>query len=440
MAQNYSGFNKFNSYSENPDHLDPWNTWPTVHRGVDSSKHKILDLNQDLSEQDEMYPTIWKLLSDQKVKTGIFGSLHSYPLPKNTDNLSFYVPDVFAQSAECHPKLVNSFQELNLNLSRKSARNVSRKVPKKSLMNLAFKAPILGFKGATITKVASQLIQEKSQKWKSTRRRTHQANLSFDIFYKLLHKEQPSFTTFFTNHVAACLHRYWAAAFPDNYEVNHYSDEWIDRYDGEILFALDQADIMLTRLGKFVTKNPDYKLIIASSMGQDAVKARPVKSQLYIKNAEQFLSCLGVNSFDSLPAMLPQFNFKLKVAEIAIFKKHADKTIINGKPLRYREHNGGRIAIEMGHINQRSVVMKIAGEEIHPDKTGLKNVRIRDQSSTTADHVPEGVFYVYHPSFKESHMNLNVVPTCTIFPTILENFAVPKPSYAQNSNAHLLGK
>lgn len=437
MATNYSQFNKFNSYSENPDHLNPWNTWPTVHRGVDSSKHKILDLNQDLKEQDKAYPTLWKILAENNISTGVFGSLHSYPLPVERDNIDFYVPDVFAQSAECHPKSVDSFQELNLSLSRKSARNVSRKVPKKSLFNLAVKSPILGFKGSTITQVASQLIQEKSQKWKSTRRRTHQANLSFDIFFKLLNKNQPDFTTFFTNHVAACLHRYWAASFPDNYDVNHYSTDWIDRYDGEILFALDHADAMLRRLGKFVKKNPDYKLLIMSSMGQDAVKARPIKTQLYIKNEKQFLANLGVQTFESLPAMLPQFNYKIDPSEIENFKNLASKTIINGKPFRYREHDKGHISIEMGHINQRDVVMKIADEEIHPDQTGLKNVTISDQSSTTADHVPEGIFYVYHPSLKSSHMNLNVVPTCTVFPTILENFAVSVPGYAEKANGHL---
>lgn len=438
MAQNYIQFNKFNSFTENPDHLNPWNTWPTVHRGIDSSQHKILDLNQDLTEQDKAYPTLWKILSEKKIKTGVFGSLHSYPLPQSTENIGFYVPDVFAQSAECHPKSVDSFQELNLSLSRKSARNVSRKIPKKSLIKLAVKSPQLGFKSSTISKIAGQLIQEKSQKWKSTRRRTHQANLSFDIFYKLLQKEQPDFTTFFTNHVAACLHRYWAASFPDNYEVNHYSDDWIDRYDGEILFALDHADKMLSRLAKFVNRNPEYKLIILSSMGQDAVKARPIKSQLYIKNSKAFFACFNIENFESLPAMLPQFNYRLEEDDIERFKVIADKTEINGKSLRYREHNAGHISIEMGHINQRDIVMKISGEEIHPEKTGLKNVTISDQSSTTADHIPEGIFYVYHPSFKETHMNMNVVPTCTIFPTILNNFGLAVPSYAQKSNLHLI--
>ena len=439
LAKNYGSFKKFNSFCENPDQLNPWSSWPTVHRGVDSSKHHILDLNQELTEQNKEYPAIWDVLSKSGISTGVFGSLHSFPTPIDTSGHSFYIPDVFATSHETYPTRLEAFQKLNLALSRKSARNVSTQIPKKALFELAVKAPILGFRTKTISKVAGQLIQEKKEKWKSTRRRTHQANLSFDLFYKLLDQKKPDFTTFYTNHVAACLHRYWAAAFPDQYEVNHFSDDWINRYDGEILFALDHADAMLAHLGKFINRHPEYQLMILSSMGQDAVKARPIESQLYVKDAKKFMACFGINSFENVPAMLPQFNFKVATEKCDHFELQLKQTIINGKPLRFRKHEKGIFSLELGHINQREIVMSVSGISINPQNSGLENTTITDQSSTTADHIPEGILYVYHPSFSNSHINLNVIPTCSVFPTILENFGVQAPSYSVKAVGQLFG-
>jgi hypothetical protein len=437
LAKNYGVLKKFNSFCENTDQLNPWSSWPTVHRGVDSEKHQILDLNQELSQQNKEFPTIWNELANHGISTGVFGSLHSYPAPATSTSHSFYVPDVFAKTHETHPKRLEAFQKLNLALSRKSARNVSTQIPKKALLELAIKAPILGFKATTISKVASQLIQEKKEKWKSTRRRTHQANLSFDLFYKLLDQKKPDFTTFYTNHVAACLHRYWAAAFPDQYDVNHFSDDWINRYDGEILFALDNADAMLERLGRFIKRNPEYQLMLLSSMGQDAVKARPIESQLYIKDSKMFMSCFGVDNFEAMPAMLPQFNFKVK-DENGQFEKQLKQTVINGKSLRFRKHDKGIFALELGHINQREIVMTIANDAIPAQKTGLENTPITDQSSTTADHIPEGILYVYHPTFEPSHMNMSVIPTCAIYPTLLENYGLKSPDYCVKGVKQLL--
>ena len=152
-----------------------------------------------------------------------------------------------------------------------------------------------------------------------------------------------------------------------------------------------------------------------------------------------FMTNLGVgNTYTSIPAMLPQFNFKIEQADLDTFKRNAMKTIINGKPLRFREHNAGHISIEMGHINQTEIVMKVGEKTITPAETGLENVRISDQSSTTADHVPEGICFIYHPSQKKSAINKTVIETCTIFPTLLKNFGIAPPTYTIKSSDLIL--
>ena len=75
--------------------LHPWCTWPTLHRGVDSNSHGILRLGQNLGAINEQYDSIWSLLADAGVKTGVFGPFNSNPLPADHEKYAFYIPDVF---------------------------------------------------------------------------------------------------------------------------------------------------------------------------------------------------------------------------------------------------------------------------------------------------------------------------------------------------------
>ena len=46
--------------------------------------------------------------------------------------------------------------------------------------------------------------------------------LSFDLYFKCLNKYQPDFSTFFSNHVAGIIHRYWRDIFPEDFIDDSY--------------------------------------------------------------------------------------------------------------------------------------------------------------------------------------------------------------------------
>lgn len=442
FAKSYLSLKKFESYSENIGHLSPWNTWPTLHRGVTNEKHLISDFNQNLVEVDKVYAPIWKLLADKKIGVGVFGSLHSYPLPENLENYKFYIPDVFSPSSECHPKQIEIFQDINLKLSRESARNVDRKIPFGDAIKLGLKSGSLGFKLGTITDVGSHLLSERFNRWKTVRRRTYQTVLSFDVFYKLLKKNKPDFVTFFTNHVASSQHRYWAALFPDDYEDLKFDKEWISTYSNEILFTMDKADEMLNKLSNFVNANPEYKLIITSSMGQNAFESEPIETQLYITNHEKFMQCFGLSKSDFVlkPAMLPQFNYEVSTSKIDSFKQQLENTFINNVKLSFRDLGENRFSLDLGQPNLKSVELKIDNKVFSISDSGLKNVEIEDKSNATAYHIPEGHLYIYHPMYKDQKNSSasTVVPTCEIAPTILNNFGLERQDYMVKPSAILL--
>jgi hypothetical protein len=285
---------KLETFAEDVSPLSPWITWPTVHRGVTDEKHRILNFGQDLSEVDAQYPPLWQILSAHGIKVGVCGSLHSFPMPEDVEKYSFFIPDTFAAGSECFPKYVSLFQDFNLKMARASARNVSRKIPWSTALRVLAAAPGLGLKLETFMDLGFQLLSERVKQSMKVRRRTYQSVLAFDVFMKQLETSKPDFATFFTNHVASSMHRYWAATFPEDYGTFGYDQAWVKAYCHEIDWTMHKADQFLTRLVHFTRRNPDYQIWITTSMGQAATEAEPVSTQLFITNMPLFIVTMGL--------------------------------------------------------------------------------------------------------------------------------------------------
>ena len=161
LARRLSECRQYETYSEDVGHLSPWTTWPSVHRGVNDARHFIAHFGQDLAEVDREFPPLWEILASHGVSTGVCGSLHSYPLPKDPAKYSFFLPDTFAAGSECFPNSMSLFQEFNLKMARDSARNVSSKVPWGMALRLLAKAPELGLRFRTFLDVGRQLVSER---------------------------------------------------------------------------------------------------------------------------------------------------------------------------------------------------------------------------------------------------------------------------------------
>jgi hypothetical protein len=432
LASNYSKFKKYETITENKGHLSPWNTWPTLHRGVPSDKHFVSEFNQNLSEVDKEFPPLWDILSSNGIRTGVFGSLHSQAVPKSTENYDFFVPDVFAPNHECFPDDIEFFQKINLNLSRRSGRNVDTSLPYSEILKGLLKIRNFGFKLDTLSSVTKQLIEEKIDPWKNVRRRTYQTVLSFDVFYKQLNDKKPDFVTFFTNHVASSMHRYWAALFPNEYENLDYDSEWINTYSDEILFTMDHTDRMLKRLSNFIDKNQDYKLVITSSMGQEAIESEPTETQIVISDNENFMKMLGVNESDKykvMPAMVPQFNFIIEESHVGVFEENLGNLRINGEAIPFRKKEDNYFSVDLVFLNTTTFDIRVGNSQISLENSGLKNLTIDDKSACTAYHIPEGHLFSYHPKNKTSNFIKEQVPTCDILPILMNNYGIKTKGY-----------
>lgn len=416
------------TYAEDVGHLSPWRTWPTLHRGVLDDQHTIEDFGQDLSEVDKAFPPLWQVLAKNGVSVGICGTLHSYPPPADLENYAFYLPDTFASGSECFPKKLSAFQEMNLVMARSSAKNVGRGLPWREALNFLKAMPDLGIRMETNASVAQQLLGERFAPWKATRRRVFQSVMAFDIYYKHLRTTRPAFSSFFTNHVASAMHRYWAAAFPDDYDEIELGDDWLSTFGAEIDYALDKADAMIAKLLEFVDRNPDYALWITSSMGQEATQAKLLKTQVFIEDKEKFLSVLGVESgqWEERPAMFPQFNLQVSDSAVSTLEAALRGLSIDNEFIRFRLKEGGFFSIDLGHENlhDREFELTLNGETKTMQDLGLDFFEPSEQVSVTAYHIPQGTLLTYDSAAAGSNGRRIQVSTLDVAPSILRNFGV----------------
>lgn len=423
---------QFETITADTGQLFPTKTWPTVHRGVDNERHGLTNFGQDLSEVDRAYPSIWQLLAERGAKIGVFGSLYAFPLPKNMENYVFYAPDAFASTSDAYPAALEAFQRFNLSMSRASSRNVSRGIDLSNALGLLPHLGQLGFSRGTVFGVAEQLLSELRDASKKGRRRSFQSVLSFDIFLRQLELKRPDFCTFFTNHVAATMHRYWAAAFPADYDHFGLGDDWVGAHGGEVEFAMMQTDKMLDRLIGFVERYPEYRLMIATSMGQAATTAEPVTSCVGIKDMTRFLSQfdLTARDFEERPAMAPIFNVVVAQPEKREPLRRALDGLTVGGERFGKELYDGFFEFAFGPLQNYTgpEVAQLDGRAVSFADMGLGNVPHEDGVYLTADHIPQGAFIVYDLRSERRAKRVQI-STLDIAPTILENFAVSRPDY-----------
>jgi hypothetical protein len=411
--------------------LAPWITWPSLHRGVNDELHGILDFGQRDGEGARKYPPVWSLLGANGIRTGVFSSMQSSPLPDDSDQYAFYFPDMFAETSHTQPAELASFQEFNVSMTRESARNVSRRISLNTAARVILDSRKLGLKLTTFLDVARQLADEIVNPAHKTRRRAYQPMLMFDVFCKQLASSRPQFCTFFTNHVAAAMHRYWAAVFPEDYESFNLDKSWVEKYRGEIDFAMGKLDRIVRRLAAFVDQHSDYMLVIATSMGQAAIPASHVKEALNILHLEKFLAAVGLGpgDYEVRPAMAPDFSLNVAPHRADEFESTLAGLSIEGTPMAFaRDNNFFHLTCydERPGLKQA----KFRDKLVDISELGIGYFVQEDEVACTAQHVSEGSLIIYSPhSDSRPTSGRSEISALDFAPSLLQHFNIAVPTY-----------
>lgn len=416
---------RWDTLTPDTGHLSPWITWPTLHRGVPGSKHGIRALGQPVDEVDRKYPPVWSILAGAGRSVGMFGSLHSYPLPPDADRYAFYLPDTFAAGPEAHPAELSAFQRFNLHMVDRSGRNVSSDLPVKEAFSFFSRSLPAGVRPMTLVKIARQLASERIWKHRSARRRTIQSILGFDLFLAQVLAKRPDASFFFTNHVASSMHRYWPATFTGDYQRTSWSADWVQRFSGEVEYAMGEADQMLDELMAFADKHPEYIILVAGSMGQAAVDHpdRKVSTEVLLHEMDKFLAILGIGGgWHRRRTMEPTYTLAFdEPADADAFMAAIAQVKIAGSPVRHQRLDRHAVEFVLGQNNLRDdhVTLTLGNRSVAPADAGIANVPIQDEVGAAAYHVPEGMLLAYDPRRTDGGGSAETVLTTRIAPTLL---------------------
>jgi hypothetical protein len=428
---------QYETFTEDKVALDPWISWPTFHRGVIDEQHGILHLGQIANQEiDDRFPPIWKRLRAGGASVGVFGSLNTAITQESLQDYSFYLPDYFAGDASAYPETLLNFHRYNLELTRKSARNVTRGIPWKGSFGFLESAIRGGLKPDTVVELSSQILSEVIDKKNRIRRRAMQPLIMCDLILKQLEETRPDFSTFYTNHVAAAMHRYWAALLPQDYKQGELDSEWISSYHDEIPFALQKLEVMLQKIVRFTEKNPEFSLVVASSMGQAAIAYQKTYEFLTITDVSKFMDAIGVprDTYEMAPAMVPCISIHLNGIDTVDLRSRLESVKIGTEPMVFSKRPDKKACFELreGYLHlfiqfdnyDGPLTFTFGDVKRTFHEAGLSMMAHEDGVNCTAQHIPQGSLLVYRPDRPDA--SRVSISTVDFVPSVLANFGIQR--------------
>jgi hypothetical protein len=419
-------------------HLSPWRTWPTVH--TSTYDHNSFDLGQDPATFRG--DPIWDVAERAGLSVGIFGPLQSWPA-RQFSHGDFYVPDTFSQDNRTYPASLQRFQQFNLAMTIENGFSSDAPLNAKTLLATSVDLLRHGLTLRSAFTLAAHLISERRDGRYKARRPALQVVPGFDLYWRLHRKRQPRLSIFYTNHVAAMMHRYWGDAMPGYTDSHHYVADEV--YGGFIMTAMDYTDKQLGRIRKYLAANPQSMLVVAASMGQGPVESRFTDRGLFVlEDHAQLVSRLGLKPAELGLAMYPCLSLVFADGAAAQESVAPLESVIadGGHPLFYEgscrlEGKTLTFAIDNRYDTAdaepgMSTQLRFRPLGAESDVTGTPadlglTIRTRIGGDNTAYHIPEGMMLAYgagvspNPSRKE-------VDVLDVAPSLLANVLGVEPA------------
>jgi hypothetical protein len=234
------------------------------------------------------------------------------------------------------------------------------------------------------------------------------------------------------------MHRYWPATFTGDYSVTKWSEEWVKRFAGEVDYAMGEADQMLGELLAFAERNPEYVVLVASSMGQAAVDeaARQISTEVLLRDMTKFLRAIGVEGgWHRRRTMEPTYTlaFDDETAADACMAG-LGQVKIAGYPIGHRrlDEHGIEFVLGLSNTADEDLTVTIGNRSVTPEEAGIANVPIEDEVGAAAYHIPEGILLAYDPRCAWSGDDPGEpISTTRIAPTLLELQGTRPPAYME---------
>lgn len=290
-----------------PRELYPSQTWASMNTGVPFADHGIYWYGDP---KPRRFPMYWQLAATAGRSVGLVNTLHSSPVNEQCADgeYRFAIPDCFSTDAATIPARYRTFQRANLSLTGANSRRASLRSGRSDLLDLARSVPAIGLRPRSMAELVRLAGGVGLGRTPRERLRCGQFLLQRDLFLRLLDERSPDLAVLFTNHVAAAMHRYWYAMYPDDFGREHYGARWVERYRNEIPNAMIMLDRFLERLHRWCVEH-HRTMVLVSSMGQgpSGRLESGVGKEAVIFDPKRFLAAMGVEAdVTILGSMAPQ--------------------------------------------------------------------------------------------------------------------------------------
>jgi hypothetical protein len=201
-----------------PDYLEPWIQWYSIHTGLAYDEHKVFYLT-DGPKAD--HPDIWRILDGLGKSVMNCGSMNARALAGSN---VFYLPDPWCSNEPAWPSEIEVFKTVMAKLVQESTRGVALTVNEL----LPFVTFLIGHGltpdtiRAILAQLGSERLSQTDVKW---RRVALADRLQFDLFRHYYRRMRPDFATFFINSTAHLQHAYWRYMDPEAFALKPEKDE-----------------------------------------------------------------------------------------------------------------------------------------------------------------------------------------------------------------------
>ena len=231
---------------------------------------------------------------------------------------------------------------------------------------------------------------------------------------------------------------------------------------------METFDALLRMLMGFQRRHPEYRIVVASSLGQTAIPAVHTREFLTIVDISKFMRVMGApdGSWSTAPAMVPDFAVRVDaeyidpvVAALQTFSvgdqrmlhqesrmSHSGMQVRDGirhlrhevdigqdfkPPIAFDVRDGGTIHISFqwdSYDGPRTAL--IGNRTVGFDEAGLGFTPHQDGVNCTAQHDAEGCLMVFPGGGMQGR---KLVSTLDFAPSVLDGFGLEVPSYMRGT-------
>ncbi|MGB4497549.1 MAG: hypothetical protein WBI40_02520 [Methylococcaceae bacterium] len=400
-----------------PDVLEPWIQWYSIHTGLSYEQHNVFRLTDGAYAEHE---DLWQVLQKNGRTVGNFSSMN---VRRGNPPGNFFVPDPWCSNQNPYPENIGPFYNFISDMVKEYS-NPNKNFDIKNYLNIGLFLLKNGLSLNTVSMAVQQLFLDKLIDKKETWRRASVLDsILFDVFVSLYKSSTPNYSTFFMNSVAHYQHAYWRCMEPEKFVVQP-SDEELARFKNAIQFGYQKMDDLIGRA--FQLEKQGATLVLVSALGQQPfLRKESAGGQLFYrpKNTNELLKSLGIVSYKELePTMTHQFKIRFfdKTSAVAA-KQSLESLVCNNRNLFAVFLEGDSdlyfdCQVSTSVSDDCKITFSQSGKSI-----SFFSLMYQIDGMKSGCHHPDGVLWFKTGKHRVHNEKVSILD---IFPTVLDYFSV----------------